>query len=391
VNDAEAKTVRHIFRRYCASGSVRELQRELEVGKIVGKARISSSGQHYGGKPFSRGALYHLLQNKIYIGLTTHRGEAYAGEHEGIVGQDLWEATQNLLTKHRVSRRAIEEQSSKKLAGIIFDVSGEAMTSSHATKHGVRYRYYISRSLTKNCKTEHPDAQRIPATLLEELVITRIKDFLSDPKQVLDALPKIFQVATFQLHLNKGLQDLSSKIEQNSTTCWSEMILQFLKRVQVHRDQVEIALDGYELVRTIFGDRATSVADEDDPSGATIKLSMYATLKRTGKELKFIAPSATINATADQSLIKLLVRARALQTAIESSGSASIEEIASSQNLTSSYVARLVRLNFLAPDIVEAIFAGRQPPELSANKLMKDTRFPLSWYEQRHALGFTQA
>jgi len=85
------------------------------------------------------------------------------------------------------------------------------------------------------------------------------------------------------------------------------------------------------------------------------------------------------------------VRARALQTAIERSGSSSLEEIASSQNLTPSYVARLMRLNFLAPDIVEAVFAGRQPAELSANKLMKDTRFPLSWREQRVVLGFAEA
>ena len=110
VNEAEAETVRHIFRRYCALGSVRELQRELEVGKIVSKARTSSSGAPYGGKPFSRGALYQLLQNKICIGLTTHRGEAYAGEHAAIVDQELWDATQNLLTKNRVSRRAIDEK-----------------------------------------------------------------------------------------------------------------------------------------------------------------------------------------------------------------------------------------------------------------------------------------
>ncbi len=54
--------------------------------------------------------------------------------------------------------------------------------------------------------------------------------------------------------------------------------------------------------------------------------------------------------------------------------------------MTSSYVTRLMRLNFLAPDIVEAIFTGRQPAELSANKLMKDTRYPLGWREQRIAL-----
>ena len=391
VNEAEAETVRHIFGRYCALGSVRELQRELEMGKIVSKARTSSSGAPYGGKPFSRGALYQLLQNKIYIGLTTHRGEAYAGEHVAIVDQGLWEATQNLLTKNRVSRRPIDEKNPQKLAGIVFDASGEAMTPSHTSKNGVRYRYYISRSLTKNCSTEHPDAQRIPATLLEELVINRIGEFLSEQKQVLDALPRRFQLATFQLHLTQALKNLLNEIQKNPATCWNDLIRPFLKRVQVYRDQVEIELNSHGLANTIFGEPAASLLDEDDSSDTTIKLSVAATLKRTGKELKFIVPSTTDNASPDQSLIKLLVRARALQTTIERSGNASIEEIASSQNLTPSYVARLMRLNFLAPEIVEAIVAGRQPAALSANKLMKDTRFPLSWHEQRLALGFAEA
>lgn len=86
----------------------------------------------------------------------------------------------------------------------------------------------------------------------------------------------------------------------------------------------------------------------------------------------------------------MLQRARALQSAIEQSGSAPIEEIASAQNITPSYATRLMRLNYLAPDIVDAIFDGRQPAELSANKLMKDTRYPLGWQEQRIALGFAQ-
>ena len=52
------------------------------------------------------------------------------------------------------------------------------------------------------------------------------------------------------------------------------------------------------------------------------------------------------------------------------------------------YAARLMRLNYLAPDIVVAILNGRQPAGLTARKLMADTRLPLEWSEQRKALGF---
>ena len=70
------------------------------------------------------------------------------------------------------------------------------------------------------------------------------------------------------------------------------------------------------------------------------------------------------------------------------SGAPTLEEIAQEEGIVPSYATRLVRLNFLAPDIVAAILAGKQPPGLTANKLMADTRLPLEWREQRTALGF---
>jgi hypothetical protein len=55
------------------------------------------------------------------------------------------------------------------------------------------------------------------------------------------------------------------------------------------------------------------------------------------------------------------------------------------------YAARLMRLNFLGPDIVVAILNGRQPLAVTATKLMADTRLPLDWSEHRKALGFARA
>jgi site-specific DNA recombinase len=145
-----------------------------------------------------------------------------------------------------------------------------------------------------------------------------------------------------------------------------------------------------DLARILFGDREYTSADEHDPEHPLMAIRIDAALKRTGKELKFLIQGPADNQAPDQSLIRLLRRARSIQDAIETSVSASIEEIASSQNITPSYVARLMRLNYLAPDIVEAIIAGQQPAGLSANKLIKDSRFPLGWHEQRIALGFAQ-
>ena len=117
--------------------------------------------------------------------------------------------------------------------------------------------------------------------------------------------------------------------------------------------------------QAIFGNKAASIGDDDNAADNKITLLIPATLKRTGKELRFVILGAADHASPDQSLIRLLQRGRALQVAIEQSGSASIEEIASAQNITPSYATRLMRLNFLAPDIAEVIFAG-SPESVSA-------------------------
>src|SRR5579862_14785 len=73
----EAETVRHIFRRYVALGSVRLLKEELAAHGVVSKQRPISSGRSWGGKPLARGALYLMLQNRIYRGDIVHKDQAY--------------------------------------------------------------------------------------------------------------------------------------------------------------------------------------------------------------------------------------------------------------------------------------------------------------------------
>src|ERR1700720_4124746 len=66
VVDSEAETVRYIFRRYAELGSIRLLKEELEAQDLKSKCRTSTSGRLWGGQPFARGALYLMLQNRIY-------------------------------------------------------------------------------------------------------------------------------------------------------------------------------------------------------------------------------------------------------------------------------------------------------------------------------------
>src|SRR4029077_9135343 len=68
VNEPEAEIVRHIFRRYAALGSVRILKQNLDAEGVVSKLRETPTGWRWGGQPLARGALYAMLQNRIYLG-----------------------------------------------------------------------------------------------------------------------------------------------------------------------------------------------------------------------------------------------------------------------------------------------------------------------------------
>ncbi len=89
----------------------------------------------------------------------------------------------------------------------------------------------------------------------------------------------------------------------------------------------------------------------------------------------------------DVTLIKLVVKAFALRDKLLTGDGISIDELSAREKLTGSYATRLLRLTFLAPDLVRDILDGRHPPTLTANTLMADTRLSLAWSEQRLRLA----
>ena len=104
--------------------------------------------------------------------------------------------------------------------------------------------------------------------------------------------------------------------------------------------------------------------------------------------MKFIVHGDREERPADPSLVRLVVRAHRLARRLAEKPGSTLEDAAAQQNMGGPYAARLIRLNYLAPDIVAAILGGKQPADLTANKLMVDTGFPVDWRAQRAALGF---
>jgi site-specific DNA recombinase len=244
VNTAEAKTVRHIFQRYVELKSVRELKEELGAAGIVSKVRTASDGSRYGGQPLARGALYLMLQNRIYRGEIVHKGTSYGGEHEAIVDEALWNNVQAILSGNRVDRaHGRTGHAPSLLTGMLFDAHGGRMSPTHATKKGNRYRYYISRTLLDGSTKARTEGQRIPAAALESLVVRRIRDWLADPAAILQAARHAASDAVTQKRLVERAKNVAAgEIDGLHTFMRSSIV-----RVQVHVDRIDVILDQYRV------------------------------------------------------------------------------------------------------------------------------------------------
>src|SRR5882757_6511919 len=144
VNPAEAETVRCIFALYRELGCVRRVKEEADRLGLRTKHSTTASGTERGGRSFSRGHIYHLLSNPIYIGEIAHKGQLYPGQHPALIDAETWTAVRDqLVTNATNHRRKADAAEPSLLAGLLTDARGERFTPSHAVKKGRRYRYYV--------------------------------------------------------------------------------------------------------------------------------------------------------------------------------------------------------------------------------------------------------
>jgi site-specific DNA recombinase len=386
----EAETVRHIFRRYVALGSVRLLQQELEAEGIAGKGWTSASGRSWGGKPLSRGALYTMLRNQIYRGGIVHKDQTYPGEHEAIIDPALWDAVQAQLAENTVERGAgIRVKNPSLLAGLVFDGDGWHMTPTHAVKNGRRYRYYVSHPLIAGTRAEGAGL-RLPAAEIEQIVTNRIRRLLSQPTSLFEILEAHASEPMLQQVLIARAAELAEEWARTSPLRMRVILLALVRRVDIDPNEVIVHLHPRRLTALLEG---RLIADgsrpvDDEP---TLPLAHPVQLRRAGKEVRMVidhtdpfAPPAQ----PDPSLIKAVVSAHRFNEKLLRGGVAKFADLAKSEKLHRSYYSQILRLAYLAPDITTAIFEGRQPADLTATMLIEYPQLPISWREQRTALGF---
>lgn len=172
----DADRVRHIFKRYLELGSVYALQAELAEQGIRTRKRTGRDGRPLGDAHFSRGALYQMLRNRIYLGEICHRGMSYPGDHDAIMDAALFTRVGDLLDSNRNDHAAgLQAEHPSLLCGLVWDGEGRRMVPGHSNKRGVRYRYYISQQDKERPRLK---SWRVPAGDLEGIILTQLSKHL---------------------------------------------------------------------------------------------------------------------------------------------------------------------------------------------------------------------
>jgi site-specific DNA recombinase len=129
--EEHAEFVRDLFRRYLEIGSMVRLKVILDAESVRLPVRIAGTGRPTGGGLISRGHIYWILSNPIYIGRLRHKGQTHDGLHAAIIDQEIWDRVQRQLAAQTQPRAASHRNAESFLAGKLYDDRGNRMGPSH--------------------------------------------------------------------------------------------------------------------------------------------------------------------------------------------------------------------------------------------------------------------
>jgi DNA invertase Pin-like site-specific DNA recombinase len=386
IDEEEAATVRFLFDRYLELKSVKALGREARDSKLtVRRANPRGGAETHRTAAFSPGNLYHLLSNPIYIGMIRHKEQLHQGEHQPIIDKDTFQAAQALLSEQASPRRSTtNQQDVHLLTGLIYDQDGNRMRPVHSRRGHRRWRYYVSKAHIDGQSPARPE-WRLPADELDALILHQVGELLSD-QVLLATWVQEQQAETDPAQALRQAEALQQQLSDATPTERRTLIRSIIQRVDLQTGQVTISFDRGSIIAKLTSTPAPSRSEAaaDDSHIVTCAISQ----RKRGVEKKLVLDTGRSQARApDANLIELIVKARMLFGQLTDGSQASMQDTASRLGIDRSDFSRLLPLAFLSPHIVEAIVAGQQPVDLTAQRLFRIGELPMSWAEQEAILA----
>jgi site-specific DNA recombinase len=352
VVEEEAEHVRLIFRRYLELSGVNALVRDLRDRNMRTKTRRTR-----GGVPFERGTLFYLLRNRFYIGEVNYKGDILPGEQRPIMERALFDAVQQKLTDQWTAKTSVRNASDHLLTGLLFDDAGHRMAPTHATKAGIRYRYYVSLPcLHGEAKTAKVGSvTRVPAADIEDIVVKSLNEHLK----------------------SQSGMPISANTDRST-------IVEMIDRIDVHRDRLAVRLRSRE------NPEPANLADDSEPTDDR-RLSIPWQKPPFKKFREILLPHGSSRREIRPErperrhrLVNAIARGRRWLDEMISGSVTDLEQIASREQCSVRHVNMTISLAFLAPKLVRAAVENCLPRGINIERL-RDA--PAEWSRQFEALG----
>ena len=348
------------------------------------KRSTTAKGTERGGKPFSRGHIYRLLSNPIYIGQIAHKGQLYPGQHPALIDTETWTAVRDRLATNATNhRRKADAAEPSLLAGLLVDAQGRAVhpvarrqerptlsllrlrCPDHRGRNGPRSR--LAAAGPGNRRRRDPGLGRRADQPGDAARALRSAGIPSDQtRKMLDRATRLAAA------LNRSPAERA------------KVVRDLIEKVVIEENAITIRIR-----RCALSGGAVAPPSSENPSDSPIELTAPVAFRRRGVEMRLVLPAVAIQndrSRCDPTLIKAIARGRAWFEELAAGRARSLRELAERDGITRRYVRRLVDLAFLSPELVEVILHGRQPVELTATRLT-ELDLPLDWTDQRSLLA----
>jgi site-specific DNA recombinase len=333
VVEEEAERVRMIFRQYLEVSGINELVRDLRAKNICTKARTYGTGKIRGGIPFGRGALSYFLRNRFFIGEVKYKGEVLPGEQPPIMDKALFEAVQQKLSEHQSHKTFTRQKADHLLKDLLFDDAGHRMIATHATKAGVRYRYYVSQpGLHGEARTATlGSVSRVPALEIEQAVISALQKYITAQ--------------------NSPAFDRDDPIKFDH-----RVLAELVSRIEVQRNQLVIALKPADQST----ESVTLSIPWQKPPSKRFRLMPHGAMR------KGVRPE---RAKRRVRLVSAIARGRRWLDEIMTGSIIDAGQLAKRERCTVRQINLTLSLAFLAPQLVKAAVEGRLPRGINIERL----------------------
>ena len=332
--------VRIIFESYLEIKNVLKLKKYLADQKVLTRS----------GKELSKGSLYHILSNKVYLGKIVHKNKEYEGLHDAIISEELFNDVQNILKANAVERKhSTNAKTGSLLAGLLYDDKGNKMSPSYSNASNKLYRYYVSQAVKNPTDYERGQITKISAGEIEKFVQDDLEKLLQNTHKMQGFIEN-YSVEQQRAILNNIQTFESDKI----------FLRTVVKRVDLRVDRISISYDIGYIVKyfATMAFNAEFKYSEDDEQIINNQLDVQILLTPQ-RQNKIIIPGKR---NYDMKLIQAIVK------------SFWYNKLGAERKLPpearNGNNKRLRKLRFLPPEIIESIMNGTQDPELNVKKLI---------------------